>query len=435
MARKVFANFRLLFSGRVVAGLLNVGAMATLARALELAEFGTVILVHVYVQTVRGLVNVKPALAIVRWGVPLVEAGQQTRLLRLLELSRRIDRCIALASTALAASLAPVIGLLMGWDATTAGYCALYSAALLFSGIGTATGYLQMVNRFELLAQQMAVGPSIRFAGALAASLIAPRLETFLAIWCASLAAEYLFLTWQGQRQRARSGLRLSWWGGGSFVEFSGMPRFLAVTYIQAVLEMVPNRIATLMVGATLGAENAGLFRAARECATVVARPAILLRQAVFPDLTRLWHDDYRKFRRLVLRVNVIAGSIGLGLTVVVIAFGGWLLGALFGPEFPAARVLLAWLMLGAAFELGGAALTPAGYAMDRAGRILAGRVLSTLVFVLGYIVLQGSFGLDGVGMAIGAGSISLWLALFVIVSRPPTTPAGAGPPAGQGPR
>ena len=432
MARRVFANFRLLFGGRAVAALLNVGAMATLARALELAEFGTVVLVHVYVLTVRGLVNVKPFLAIVRWGVPLLERDDRQPLLALLELTRRIDRFTALTSALLSAALAPAGGVLLGWDSSTVGYCALYSCALLFSGIGTATGYLQLTNRFDLIAQQTVIGPAIRLLGALAASLAAPRMEIFLAIWGASLAIEYLFLAWQGQRRYAESGLVLSWFGRGSFAPFPGMPHFLSVTYIHSILEMAPNRFATLMVGASLGAESAGLFKAARDCATVVTRPATLLSQAVFPDLTRLWHDDYRKFRRLVVRVSLVAGAVGLGLTVLSLVFGGWLLGAVFGPEFSAARALLAWLILGAALDLGGAALTPAGYAMDRAGRILAGRTLSTLIFVISYFLLLGGFGLDGVGIAVFAGSMSLWLALVAIVSRAPAAAAGAEPTATQ---
>ena len=418
--RRVFANFRLLFSGRLVAVLLNLGAMATLARALELAEFGTVVLVHVYVLTVRGLVNVKPSLTIVRWGMPLLEGGESERLLRLLELTRRIDRCIALASSVLAAALAPVAGMLLGWDASTVGYCALYSGALLFSGIGSAQGWLQLINRFDLLARQMAVGPAIRFAGALAASIAAPRIEIFLAIWGGSLATEYLFLIWQGSRNSREYGLRISWFGGGSFAAFPGLPHFLWVTYVQATLELVPNRLATLMVGATLGAESAGLFKAARDCATVLTRPAVMLSQAVFPDLTRLWHEDYRKFRRLIVRVCLIAGGIGLAWTAVTMLIGGWLLGTLFGPAFPAAALLLVWIIFGAAFDLGGAALTPAGYAMDRAGRILASRILGTLIFVGGYFSLQGNFGLDGVGMAVAAGSIATWLALVTIVSLNP---------------
>ena len=431
--RRVFANFRLLFSGRLVAVLLNLGAVATLARALELAEFGTVVLVHVYALTVRGLVNVKPSLTIVRWGVPLVEGGDTEQLHRLLELTRRLDRCIALGAAALAAALAPVAGMLLDWDTSIVGYCMLYSGALLFSGIGSARGYLQASNRFDLLAQQMAVGPGIRFAGALAASFASPRIETFLAIWGCSLAVEYLFLIWQGRRRVRESGLRISWFGGGSFAAFPGLPHFLSVTYVQALLELVPNRLATLMVGATLGAESAGLFKAARDVSTVLTRPAVLLSQAVFPDLTRLWHEDYGKFRRLIVRVCLIAGSIGLGLTAVSLLVGDWLLDVLFGPAFPAAAALMVWLIFGAAFDLGGAALTPAGYAMDRAGRIMAGRILGTLVFLTGYFSMQGRFGLDGVGMAFAAGSIVAWLALVFIVSRHP--PDGAGPEVAAAPQ
>ena len=291
-----------------------------------------------------------------------------------------------------------------------------------------------MINRFDLLAQQMAVGPAIRFAGALTASLVSPRIEVFLAIWGGSLATEYLVLIWLGRRKYRESGLRISWLGGGSFAAFPGLPHFLSVTYVQALLELVPNRLATLMVGASFGAASAGLFKVARDCATVLTRPAVLLSQAVFPDLTRLWHEDYREFRRLISRVCLNAGGIGLALTAVSILAGDWLLGALFGAEFRAAALLLVWLIFGAAFDLGGAALTPAGYAMDRAGRILAGRALGTLIFALGFFSLQGIFSLDGVGMAVAAGSITTWLALVAIVSRSPSRDIAPDQAPGQQP-
>ncbi len=419
--RRVFANFRLLFGGRALAALLNVGAIATLARGLELGEFGTVVLVHAYALTVRGFVNLRPSLAIVRWGMPLLEGDARAPLLRLLELTRRLDRWVALASGVLAAALAPVAGQLLGWDSNTVVYCAAFSAALLFSGVETPRGYLQLTNRFDLLAQQMTVGPTIRLVGTLAASWVAPRIDVFLAVWGVSMAVEYWFLSWRGRQGYAVANLHISRFGGGSFSGFPGMPRFLAATYLQAILEMVPNRLATLMVGASLGAESAGLYKAARDCATVVARPAALLSQAAFPDLTRLRQDNDQRFRRLIVRICAIAGSAGLGLTGLVLLLGGWLLGALFGPEFPAARMLLTWLVFAAAIDLGGAALTPAGYAMDRASQILAGRALSTLIFICGFFFLQKTFGLDGVGMAVAAGSVCLWLALLVVVGRKPT--------------
>ena len=418
--RRVFANFRLLFGGRAMGALLNVGAIATLARALELGEFGTVVLVHAYVLTVRGFVNVKSSLSIVRWGVPLQEADDNKPLLALLNLTRRIDRLMAPASAVLAAALAPLAGRLLGWDSDTVVYCAVFSAALLFSGVETPRGYLQLTNRFDLLAQQMAVGPAIRLLGALAASWIAPRMDVFLAVWGGSMAVEYLFLSWRGKQSYAAASLRISRFGGVSFTQFPGMPRFLTATYFQSILEMVPNRLTTLMVGASLGAESAGLYKAARDCATVVARPAVLLSQAAFPDIARLWQDDYRKFRRLIVRVCVIAGCAGLALTTLALLFGGWLLDALFGPEFPAAQVLLTWLVFAAALELSGAALTPAGYAMDRAGQILASRTLGTLTFVLGFFLLQTSYGLNGVGMAVASGSACLLLALLFVVGRRP---------------
>jgi O-antigen/teichoic acid export membrane protein len=69
--RRVLGNFGLLLRGRGIGALMALAATALMARALGPAEFGLVILIHTYVVLVRGLLNFKQFLAIVRYGVTL----------------------------------------------------------------------------------------------------------------------------------------------------------------------------------------------------------------------------------------------------------------------------------------------------------------------------------------------------------------------------
>lgn len=418
--KRIFANFRLLALGRVAASLLNLGAITVMARALSLNEFGTVVLVFIYLLTIRALGNLKPFLAIVRWGVPALDNGDRETVVRLLVLAKRLDWCAAITAAVLGFALAPAIGAVLGWNDRITGYAMAFSPVLLASGTGTATGFLQLVNRFDAIAVRNAVGPALRFIGALSGWYLEAPIDAFIAIWCLSLGAESVYLNWRGRHECRVLGYKFSVFDQSSLSLFPGLVRFLRLAYVQTVLDLFPHRFANIAVGAILGAESAGLYRAASECYTVVARPGVLLRQIVFPDLTRLWTNDASTFRFVVLRMGIVAGAIGACFVVLSVFLGGWLMSALFGDDFYAAGGLLTWLLLSAAFELAGSALVPAGYAMNRTGGMLISQLAGTLLLIVSFYPLMAMAGLTGAGIAVGVGAIVAWIAMTYTVARQP---------------
>jgi len=398
--RRVLRNFGILASGRVAAALLNLAALFLMARALPLAEFGTLVLLQTYVLTVRGLFNLKPFLAVVRYGVGPAEDEDRESLATLLRLSRRIDGASAALAAAAAAAAAPVAGGVLGWDGRAVGCAVAFSAVLLVSGTGTATGTLRLFDRFGVLAWQRCIGPALRAAGALGAWLAGAGFVVFVALWVASLACEYLYLLAAGRREAAARGIPRRPAGTAPGAGYPGLSRFLAQAWLQTVLDMVPNRLATLLVGVSLGAEEAGLFRVARELAGVLLTPVKLVRQVIFPDLARLWLSSAAGFRRLLRQVTLVAGAAGVAFAALAAIAGEALLGLVFGAPFAAAAGALTWLVVAAAFELGGAALRPAGYAMGLAGRVLAVHLASVLLFAAAFQPLLARFGVAGIGMA-----------------------------------
>ena len=103
--RRVLGNFGLLLRGRGIAAVMLLGATALTARALGPAEFGMLVLMQTYVLLIRGLLNFKQFQAIIRYGVPAHDAGEIRTLVRLIAVSRRLDRRSILVATALQARL------------------------------------------------------------------------------------------------------------------------------------------------------------------------------------------------------------------------------------------------------------------------------------------------------------------------------------------
>ena len=403
--RRALRNFVSLLSGRAVGGALALGATLISARMLGPSGFGLLAMVHAYTLIMRGLVNVKPFEAIIRYGVPLVERGELGTLGRLMRACLVIDCASALLATTIAELGVPLMTRAGLWppsfEPVAAGYCLL----LLFMGQATASGALRLFDRFDAISIALVIGNGLRLAGvAVVGFVLEPSLAAFAAVWAVSQVVQYLavqLLGWRVAlarigRAQLRERVRLRDVGG----EHAGIWRFMHIVYWQSSLDLVAKPLGTLLAGASLGADGAALFRIAREFANVVAKPALLARQAIYPDLARLRHHGDAAFSRLILAAAALLGLPALAVTGLSVWFGAPLLGFALGSAYEQAAALLTWLIGAAALELAGAALRPASYTLGRARESLVVQAFGAVVYVLMFWTLTPSWGLHGPGAA-----------------------------------
>ena len=401
--RRILGNFGLLVRGRGIAAVMSFGATALMARALGPAEFGIVILIETYALLARGLFSFKQFQAIVRYGVPLHDANDTRALQRLLSVCKRIDRYASIISTVLALLLAQVIGKLMGMEQDHVILLTAYSLVLLATGNNTAIGILRLFDKFDILGQQMTVGPAITFTGVALAWWFDSPMSVFVAVLAFAYTTENLYLSWCGRREyrqhfdRPVEGGLVSLAG---MAEFPGLRHFLWVTYWQSNVDLVPKRISLMFIGYLLGATEAGLFRLARQISSLLSKPATLIRQVVFPDLTRSWHQGSDDFKLITYRIALISAGAGLLLVLVGYFFGDLLLEVLFGKEFVGAAGLLTLMLLAGSFDLAAASLRSAAYAIGHAGKVLRLHILSAVIYLVLFIALTSQMGLIGAGWA-----------------------------------
>lgn len=401
--RRVLGNFWLLVRGRGVAAVMALGATTLMARALGPTEFGLVVLIQAYALLLRGLLNFRPFEAVVRYGVPAHDAGDTRMLRRLIRVCRRVDRRASLAATALALIVAPLIGPSMGMDRDHVILLAAYSLVLLTTGNSTAGGILRLFDQFDILGKQMVIGPAIRFFGVVIAWWFDGPLPVFVAILAFAYATENLYLIWRGRyeyRQRIGRTPEGESVGDASLAEFPGLRHFLWVTYWQSNMDLVPKHLSTVLAGYLLGPADAGLLRLARELSSLLSKPAVLIRQVVFLDLTRSWHQGSDAFDLIAYRTALLGGGFGLLFVAIGYFFGDDLLAALIGKEFVAAAPVLTLMLLAATFELAASPLRSAAYAIGDAGKVLHMHVLSAGIYLALFVALTSWLGLIGAGVA-----------------------------------
>jgi O-antigen/teichoic acid export membrane protein len=420
MSNTTWKNFFLLLRGRGASAVLTLAATALMATALSVQDFGVVVLMHTYVVVVRGLLQFKPFEPIVRFGVPFLDAGNNRQLSSLLCLTRIVDVTSSALAAGLAILLVPVAANYLQWDSELADIAVLYSLVLLFTGTGTAKGVLRIYNRFDALSLQLIVAPVVRLSGVAIAALLEADRNAYMLAWALALVAGNSYMVLRGYGELRRH-LSRSIWHGQRWKTVFEVPgdfwHFSAIVYAQTQVDLVTKHINTLLVGVLLGPGAAGLFRVAKDFANILATPAVLLRQVLFPDLTRAWHKGEANLKRNAYRIAVTAGLGGALLVALSLPFGAYLL-SLIGAEYAQADTLLSLLLVGAALVLAGAPLRTAAYAIGKAGSVLKINLLCMGLYVVMFFIFATTWGLSGPGIAGIISSSCALLGMLYVVAK-----------------
>jgi O-antigen/teichoic acid export membrane protein len=277
-----------------------------------------------------------------------------------------------------------------------------------------------LYKRFDIVGIQMTIAPTIRFLGVLMAWGLAAPLEIFLAVWGIAYVAENGYLLWQAKhkyRKQINQFLVDSSLKSASLKDFHGLRHFIWVTYWQSNIDLLPKHLTTLLIGHLLGPAEAGLLRLAREIASALSKPALLIRQVVFTDLTRAWNEGSSDFEVVAYRTALLGGALGMVFVALSYFFGEYLIGSLLGSQFIAAKGILTMMLLAATLDLATSPLLSGLYAMGHAMKTLRITMVSTALYLLMFVLLTRHFGLIGAGLAATVGA-ALTLIGMVILMR-----------------
>jgi len=420
--RRVMGNFAFLVKGRGVAAVLLFANATLMARALGPIDFGMVVLIQTYALLTRGLLGFQLFDAIVRYGVPALDANDNFTIRRLLRVCWRVDVFSSAASTLIAFMLAPIVGPLMGMQPNHVVLLTAYSLVLLAStGNGTSIGVLRLFDQFDTLGKQMTIGPAVRFLGIVIAWWFDSPLVVFMAILAFGSITEDLYLNWFGWREYQKR-LRPKPDDGNlkqsRMAHFPGLKHFLWVSYWQSNIDLVPKHASIMMAGYLLGSAEAGLLRLARQFSSLLSKPADLIRQVVFLDLTRSWNQGNDAFKTIAYRTALLGLFFGLLFVAGGYFFGDDLLEFFVGKEYVAAAQVLTLMLLAGTFDLASSSLRSAAYAMGHAANVLKLYGISAFVYLSLFIVLAPWFGLISAGIAISVAAAIPPLAMFAIIRK-----------------
>ncbi|WP_375195644.1 lipopolysaccharide biosynthesis protein [Sphingobium sp.] len=414
-AGRIFKGLGLVLGGKAGAGLISLVYLVIAARALGPRDYGILVLVHGYVTAVCGIVEFPAWQAIVRYGAEAGEEDAPHRLARLLRFGTTVELAGGAAAIIATMALAPFVGPRLGWPPETVAFAIPYSFAVLGSVRSAPAGYLQLIDRFDLIGLHNMVQPLVRLTGASLALLMGWGLKGFLAAWLAAALAEFAVLWGMGlwcAHRRLGAILQRPEQGSAS-ADNPGIWRFLVASNADVTLSELAGRIAPLIVGWVLGPAMAGLFAVAQRATVVIAQPAQILGNTAYAELARMVAADEggAPLRRTLCRVIGIALAAAAPVTIVAALFPTPIVTLLAGSAFKAAGsvmvVLIAARMIAVIGPPCSSALSAMGYpALSMSANLFASLIfLPVLPWLLHHAGLMGA-GLQAMGQSLLASAL-----------------------------
>ena len=395
----------LLAAGKSTQAVLSLAFMALAARTLGPEQFGVLVLVHSVLLTVAKVVRFQTWQALVHYGAQAQEASDTPRLLRMVQFSYVFDLLSALAAYGIVLVIsAPAVGWL-GLDTSLVGTIRLYGAAILFMVVnGAPYGILQLWDRFDELGVQTALAPLVRFVGTLLLFVTSGTLTEFLVVWFVAEVVAFAGLNFFAIRALARSGLlaQLGRRNGSITHPEPGIWRYAFGTQITSSLDLTTTHLPVLLTGAILGPAAAGVFRIAKQFASLLTKPqAKLFGRAIYPDLARLSaRDAYAERREMMIRTALVAGAISAVVLALLVWAGEWLIQVIAGPGFEDAYSPMLWLGLSGLIWALAFGLEPLLIATGRVRETVLIRSVATVLYLPAFYILARQMGITGAALA-----------------------------------
>jgi O-antigen/teichoic acid export membrane protein len=402
--QRLLKNASWLMAGNALGAVIGLVSMALMARALETAGLGLVVLILTYAQLMDRLFNFQSWQAIVKFGAHAQKRNEQGELARLVKLGSLLDMCSALIGTSVAMAAAPWAAHWMGLNESETRWLVLYSATILFNIGGVPTGILRLTDRFYFLSLQRTLGAALTLAGVSAAFLSGGGVREMLLASAAGQVFGNILLLVVGWRTLGALGLTLPVvWRARlrqSNVQDRDILSFVFFTNIDSSVKIL-RELDVFIVGYLLNREAVGLYRVARRLADIANMFIEPFFHAAFPSFNKLVAShDWSGFRKLAIRSSLAVGGAVLAGWLVFVLVGHWLTTLLFGATYAPAYSLAVICMLAMVIWAFAQPFSPALFSTQGYRAVFVIHLGTSVAYTLILIALTKWAGLTGAAWA-----------------------------------
>lgn len=400
--RRLARNSAYLAGGTAASALFMMLAAVVNARALSAREFGLLVLFQSATMLLATLMSFATQQPVIKLGASALADGDLNKLGRIIGLGLLLDALAAIAGTIIAIVFLLLVRGWVGLGGDQVGLAAVFAASLLFTGYLTSNGIFRLLNRFGLLSLIQA-GCA---AGILAATIYLYATHAPFAAYCWAWA---IFYALNAQLPLAaalvlarRAGIQISL--SARTLERSELRTFLAycwTTWGMATADTLRSNGDSLLVGAVVSVEAAGIYNVAKQLAGVLRKANSVYASAMFPEVSALSaHGETDSAKRVQRRILGVSAIVGFATLAAMALLGRPVLIHLFGMRFEAAYLPLIILTAAAASQLISHTLSMYVQVYVGPERLFRAYVLAVGVFLIAAFPLTATWSINGTAAA-----------------------------------
>ncbi|MGB7418115.1 MAG: oligosaccharide flippase family protein [Erythrobacter sp.] len=343
--RRVLRNTGKMGAGKAAGALLHLGSIAVTARILDLTDFGLLMLFRSVAQGVAAVAKFQSWQALVHFAADPFERGEYGAVRSLWIRLAVIDLGVGVTAMALGGAVAISASQSVGIPSEVAPLAALYCLIVPLQVSGTPTGILRLADRFDLMAWQSLVTPSVRLVGVCIAYLADAPLGAIVAAWVVSdiLGDAFLWVCALGVA-KAKGIARTVRSKSERVVPRTILWRYLIGTNFNATLQQGALPLLTLVIGSVFGASAAGAYRLAQTLLDAVLTPADLAMRSFFPEVSKLQSAKADRLRDIMRQVGLTSLWVSIPVAAALFLGAGLFVKLVAGDEYGSAGQLLAIL-------------------------------------------------------------------------------------------
>jgi len=402
MYRRIVRNFAVLAGGTAASSVFMMLAVATAARALNAHDFGVLVLLQSSVLMLRSLTSFSTQQPVIKLGADAQAIDDKHRLGSIISMGLMMDFAASVLAFAIGAALVEFSRASIGLANENVGSAWIVAASLVFSGYPTSNGVFRLYDRFGLLSIVQTAGAALLLIAYGALFLAAAKLQAYVWAWAVNVSLVSIVQLLVAMRLLQVDGVRLRWVSQG-FLSADGraLLHYCWSTWGTSTADSIRTNGDSLLVGAVVSVEAAGVYNVARQLAGLLRKFTVIYPSAVFPEISKLAaRHDVRNAKGLENRLMWTSTAIGAAAVVAVLLLGRFIVQFLFGTRFIGAHESFVILTAAAAAQLIG--YTPSMYVQVYRGPrlLLLLYVIATAAFAAAAVPLTLQFSITGMAIA-----------------------------------
>lgn len=373
----MLGNFGWLLGGKGFGAVSSLIYLGILARSLGVKDFGHFALIFGLSQAFVMLAGFQTWQAIVKFGVPHLAQGNNKAFARLSLFGGVVDLLGSLMGCVLVTVIMLTFDKALKLNPAYDKMALAFICAMLLTRVSAPYGIIRALNRFELSVWVGAITPTGRLLAAIAIWIMGPSVGRFLLAWTLvelTTALSMWYAAWRLGSEWFRWERLREW--RQTIEENPGISRFLWVTYWNTSLQAVVQQGPLLAVGYLFGTSAAGIYRIADQLGKGLGKFAVMVSDAVYPEVNRQRHlAGAQEFRTVIRRVTLLVVPTAALLSGLAVMFGSDVLILVSGPGFEAGGRILVPLILAASLELASVVYEPVLHSVSKPHYLLISRV------------------------------------------------------------